>query len=335
MALNPTLRINLAKVVFSSGPQARPILDHCRAEGLMCSRLADQLRGAVKELRKGRMGLEEGPYADDQDAVVSFCDWAAMRTVSRIGLIERLIELANDPSAFAYDESIVLDGPVTAGTILTDRSRRGAGDVTLFTHVMEPFMLAVSVLRRKGIECYPALAIAGDEEFEPVIAALELSQDVPLATISLSRNHPPLHSLDILSDSAVMGIVCAISAENAARKLARSTLSGMMLRGDMPSEGEVDDAVRHMAEELFASHGAWPYNIFIEKALGFLERSMSNAYGLLSTAFLRARRCYMGEHEFKRQIDLLSAESLLLAEGLAKRADAYLKHMIRNGSADN
>lgn len=326
----PVARIKLDGIVFSKGERCKPMMIHRMAppEGPP-PQIARDAMEAVEGLRKGRMDMEKGPYADDADAVQGFCDYVSIDAGTRLALVERVASAINDPGSFGFDDGIVFDGPLSAGTILTDRRRQAPGDVTLFTHLMEPFILAVSVLRRKGIESYPALAIFGDEEFEPVIALVDLLEDAPLATIPLSAAHPPMHSLDLLGDHAIVGVSHAIAAENMARQLARDTLSGMMLRGDLPPEEDVDRAILSISDRLHSSYMEWPQNIFVEKALGFLESTMSRAYALLSTAFLRSRRSEMGQDEFRMQIDLLSIESAYLGKGLAKRAEGYLYHRIR------
>jgi hypothetical protein len=307
-----TSTINLKRIVFHKDSPSR-ILDPTKMAGR--HHILTSMDAASEQLRKYSMPLEEGPYSDREGIVGRLCGHILRISSSRLEFVEKMAEAITDESSFSLNTSTVLsETPTTAGTILGDESR--AGHISLsFTHILEPYMLATSILRRNGFECYPALAIIGHGEFDPVLAIMGI-EDSPFAILSLSQVPPPMHTLEILSDMAMLGATHAMNAENTARLLAQRTIALMQIEGEYPSEEEVHRLVARMGDSLFECGMHWPKSPFIGQALDFLRLKMTETYSLLAAASLRAHADELPEQILDDQITMFSRGAFFLASGL-------------------
>lgn len=317
-----TSRINLRRII-SDGEAPGRILEPTKKAG--SRHILASLDAASAELRKYSIPLEEGPYSDREGIVGRLCGHIASATPSGIEFVKKTAEAITEGGAFSIDDSTVLsETPLTAGSILGDGARSGRLSLS-FTHVLEPYILATSVLRRNGIGCYPALAIIGHGEFEPVLAIMGIG-DSPFAVLSLSQVPPPMHTLEIISDTAMLGATHAMAAENTARLLARRTIAMMQLEGEYPPEEEVQRRVAEIGDSLFECGMHWPKSPFIGSALDFLRMKMTHAYSLLAAASLRAHADELPEPLLEEQVSMFSRGAFFLARGLEIMVKDHIEH---------
>ncbi len=307
-----TSRINLRRIVFDNKSPSR-ILDPTKMAGK--HHVLTSMDAASEELRKYAIPLEEGPYSDCGGIVGRLCGHILRMSSSRMEFVEKTAEAITDKSSFTMNDSVVLSElPITAGSILGGESREGHLSIS-FTHILEPYMLATSLLRRNGFECYPALAIIGHEEFEPVLAIMGIEES-PFAILSLSQIPPPMHTLELISDMAMLGATHAMAAENTARLLAQRTIAMMQIEGEYPPEDEVHRMVELMGDSLFECGRHWPESPYIGRALDFLKSKMTKTYSLLAAASLRVHADELPEHLIDDQISMFSRGAFYLASGL-------------------
>ena len=264
-----------------------------------------QLVPALAALRINSLEPDKGPYADISGAVARFTD-VVLKGVSRDNLyaiIERIIDIRpqamtdiapgvsvvdlemetrfprvqNYPYQFRLDYDFqVPDALSTAGVILTE-PKRGVSDpasganLTMLDHVMEPYILAVAILRGAGFrEAYPALGVipvdGRNVRYQPLIAVVDLNQDVPLTTFDLVRYHAPMASIDLLSDMAALGGLYAALAEARVNHLTVEMLL-QFKDGRSLSEAELSHHLSKIAQTLFEAHKLWPGSHYITGAL--------------------------------------------------------------------
>jgi hypothetical protein len=317
-----TSTINLKRIVFNKDSPSR-ILDPTKMAGK--HHVLTSMESASTELRKYAIPLEEGPYSDMEGVVGRLCGHLVQSSPNGMSYVEKVARAVTDERAFSLNDTTVLsDGLTTAGSVLADDARSGHISLSC-THILEPYMLATSLLRRNGFECYPALAIIGHGEFDPVLAIMGID-DSPFAILSLSEVPPPMHTLELISDMAMLGATHAMAAENIARLLARRTIAMMQLEGEYPSEEEVHLRVEQMGNSLFECGMHWPKSPFIGQALDFLRSKMTKTYSLLAAASLSAHANEIPEHLIEDQINMFSRCAFFLASGLEVMVKDHIEH---------
>jgi hypothetical protein len=325
MIQTTTSKINLNRIVFDNNSRSR-VLDPTIMAGR--HNVLTSMEEACGQLRRYSIPLEEGPYADEEGSAGRLCGSILRMSDGRMAFVEKTAEILTDSSLFSMnDYTVVSELPITAGSILSGESRGGHVSITL-THILEPYMLATSLLRRNGFECYPALAIIGHGEFEPVLAIMGI-EDTPFAVLSLSEIPPPMHTLEIISDIAMLGVTHAMAAENTARLLAQRTIAMMQIEGDYPPEEEVQRLVGMMGDSLFECGMHWPGSPYIGRALDFLKSKMTQTYSLLAAASLRAHADDIPEHLMEDQIAMFSRGAFFLASGLEIMVRDQMEHRAR------
>ncbi|MDD5171720.1 MAG: hypothetical protein PHF60_01660 [Candidatus ainarchaeum sp.] len=264
----------------------------------------EQLRNASPELEYLSIPLEEGPYAEKDGKMAEFAD-AVFKDVTDgnlIAMIERLIDIRPfvDPSTEAayprlcrsgYNFTLAQDFMTsdelpTAGQILSDENRlyvesaSGASRLKL-AHPMESYLLAVSALRRRGLEAYPAHAVMPSSDygelFYPLIAIVDLAKEVPLTTFDLFRSHPPMASVDIISDVAAQGVLHAMRAEARAKHLTVE-MKLQSQEGKALSDDEILNQLERISRSLFECIKAWPGCHFISRAMTYLHQDLTGAF---------------------------------------------------------
>ncbi len=319
---SPVSRINLGRIIFDRDAGSR-IIDPSKKIG--SNHILTSMESASKELRRYAIPLEEGPYSDVGGVVARLCGHLVRSSPSGMSYVENVARAVTDDSAFVLNDSTVLsDGLTTAGSVLADEAR--AGHISLScTHILEPYMLATSLLRRNGFECYPALAIIGHGEFDPVLAIMGVG-DSPFAVLSLSEIPPPMHTIELISDMAMLGATHTMAAENTARLLARRTIAMMQVEGEYPPEEEVHLRVEQMGNSLFECGMHWPQSPFIGRALDYLRMKMTKTYSLLAAASLSAHADEIPQHLMDDQINMFSRGAFYLASGLEIMVKDHIQH---------
>lgn len=316
-----TSRVNLTRIVFDK-ENASGMVDPAKI--FQGSHVRQAIGSASRHMVRYSIPLEEGPYSDHRGALGKFCDYIHRLSGSRLSFVKAVAEAISGRGTFVLNDSLVFaELPVTAGTIFAGESRERK-DSWVITHKMEPYIVATSLLRREGFESYPALAITGDEEFQPVIVIYGID-DIQFSVLSLSKVPPPMHTLEILSDTAVLGLTHAIEAENIARLLARKTISMMQLEGDYPSEEEVGQYISLMGNSLFECRILWPGSPFIAQAIDLIKSRMTDTYAILAADFLRSRRSAIPEDHLSDHIMLASENAMYLGSGLATMVHEHME----------
>jgi len=261
----------------------------------------EQLRRVLPKLKEHARPLEEGPYADKAGSMALLMDSMGLNTDELEEVIERTIDIRpfvdtetemHSPRrfqhgcSFAYKQDFVppTDALSTAGEILTQErlyedETTGASHVTIYNQ-MEMYLLAVSALRRKGLEAYPALAatphpgadMGGPKEhLAPLIVLVDLAAEVPMKTFDLQRIHPPLGAIDIISDEGMIGVTYVIQAEARMKSLTVEQVT-LSKEGKALEPEELDHRLDSIATSLFEAYKRWPGSRFISDALQhFLE----------------------------------------------------------------
>ncbi len=306
---NPAPEIRFKKIKFVRGSELKPFLPHPEKV------IAEQVRGAAADL-KANMMEEDSPYADDQGKVALLCnEKIAKEAKTKAGLILRLREFLLDERSVGFADSIVLeDELVTAGKLLTQRSRADY-PVCILAHGMEPVMLGVSMLRMMGMETYPAIA-KSEGYTEPVIALIGL-YGIPLSTISFGESHPPMRTLQLISDMAMRGVTYAMLAENQVRRFFRD-MAWLVSKGasELPAE-EVSEYLDLIVEPLYKSYCLWPQNQFIHDTLIGLGTKMFHL--LHAVGMNRATDA---------EEDAVKEASMRCAAGIASKAEDVLNTML-------
>jgi hypothetical protein len=248
----------------------------------------------VKEdmpLRTGSLSKNDGMYADRDEQVAAMASEIESTAMERVDVIERLIDtrpfrlmgrtrrvdmeheqtfqrLTGPPVCpFLLDRDRAVEvGLPTAGRLLDDRSRLTVDEnraYIVLVHELEPYILGAAVLRELGYDAYPAEAVTAKKIY-PIIAILERGGDV--ATFDLLREHPPMQSLNILSDSAVLGAGYAIMAEIVGKRLATDMLMGSCRGTKLPPD-EIEGQLKKIGELLFLANTKWRGCHYIREAM--------------------------------------------------------------------
>ena len=245
----------------------------------------EQLRAAVPELEARAMPLQEGPYAGEGeriDALVdevksdagsnqlnSILDSLLDKTRPFLGMEgERQFPRYYDPSMFNFrfdaDFTTTNQSVPTVGSILEDDGRivyitaTGSNGITL-GHPAEQYMLAIGVLRRLGHKAYFSCGIADNGEGEeglPLLAVADLEKEVPLVVSPMIRAHMPIGSVEIVSDSAMLGVTYTMRAYESAKQLG-SDLVLQALRGHPLEQEDIRNQIQRIGEDLANAYRLW------------------------------------------------------------------------------
>ncbi len=266
----------------------------------------DQLVPAAKELKRHSVPLEEGPYADKNGIVAELADMLLKNVATEakkhmpaskdgpmLMTFEHIIDLRPDmgdgsprafPSLFDYDEGFLTpDRLPSAGEILSQR-RQETNSVTgapqtHFVHPMEQYILAVSILRRRGFDAYPAQAVMPFQNGElahPLIVVVDMAKGNLLTTLDMSREHPRMGAVDILSDVAVIGAMHAMLAEARVRHL-NTLIVQLSMEGKSLDMGSLQNQLERIARSLSISAEYWDGNPFIPRCRDYLFQSSVEA----------------------------------------------------------
>jgi hypothetical protein len=293
------------------------------SKGMKIDRVYSQLSKAEQVLKSHALPLEEGPYADKEGVVEDLVKDLSDGVKTRMEFIERMIEVLrpfkdtesemelprfhdSDNYFFAYNHDFadIPDVLTTAGEILTQENRQLYSDsfgreLTVVCHPLEHYLLAVSALRRKKINAYPALAVMpheGGEGFFPLIAIVKLSEKIPLQTFALTRFHPSMSAVDIISDVAMKGATYAMLAETRAKHLIVEIVEQSKL-GKTLSEDEVENQLERIGDMLFECHKAWPGSHIAGDALVLMVHNMAEAMMVIQIAEFQNNMAKIAEEQ--------------------------------------
>jgi hypothetical protein len=178
---------------------------------------------------------------------------------------------------FRFDpEFLIPDVLPSAGEIFAQVNRTVADEATggsffTLTHPMEPYLLSVAALRLRGVNAYPANAVLPAEQSEiyhPLITIVDLTKDVPLMTFDLMAVHPPMGSVDIMSDVAIKAVTFTMLAQTRIMHLTAE----MFVQNQQGRELSMDELLNQLnrvADSLFEAHKRWPGSHFISNVLAF------------------------------------------------------------------
>jgi hypothetical protein len=335
----PATRLSFGKVVFSPQRDGKSIFAHYSDfSDIKGSYFPVELEPRlVKEVRRFHPAamsadMEKGPYADKDGVVEALIRHLSSNVSGEDELIVRLMSLMREERIFAFQRDFATANSLfTAGSVLAEKSRifydeDNRSAVTAFTHEMEPYLLATSMLRRAGISAYPALAMPGppgDETgHEPVLAVIDTERPVVMKTFSLMGLHPPMCSLELLSDSAAVGLSHAMLAENRSKNMARDVFE-YSRRGEVFDENDIESIVRDIATDLFACYSSWPESPFIGRGLDSIKNELEEKLVLAAHLSLGVG---------SRASSLMNLWAGYLASGLKARAESYLAELSRAAS---
>lgn len=193
----------------------------------------------------------------------------------------------------------------------------------------EIHMVAVSVLRRLGWEAYLARAnsiqriVPPGETQErlvplnlPVIAIFDPKGKVPLYTTTLCPDHPPMMSLEILSDKEVDALSYALLAQMRIRRFVQEmkTRAGVF---DGDTDLPLDPSQREISKNLMMKSGRMPP--------GEIKWHVSRIAAALSDAFNKSDYSKFTEDTRRYLIDLVSdALSKIHANDIATKLNKPL-----------
>lgn len=248
----------LPEYLAAFGAKPRPdrlgLPDECyRSEPGLHSRI----RSLSVSLLMDGISHEEGPYADSGYAMQKLCnDVARDADGSLPDLLGKIIDRVR-PYDGSPAESLlpringfgrhrllfeprlaVSDALPTAGVIMADEARNPDGEFMLI-HPLEPYILSCAILRMGGLMAYPARAFSGDEgedAYAPLIAVFPGDGDEAMATFRLIRSHPDVSSLEVWSDTAVMGALHAMRAVTRANRLGADSVTAFLEGGALSEE---------------------------------------------------------------------------------------------------
>jgi hypothetical protein len=262
----------------------------------------EQVTAAIPALRKHSIDMEEGPYADHEGLLEQFKDEVVKGAKTLSDVIERIIDMARpvvDPqieSIFSRDHESELytfnynehfhdlpDELPTAGGILGQSSRKvtdpsSQGRYVMIADMLEPYMLAVSLLRRANVPAYPAFGIVPGEteSFTPLVAILDEKAQVPLTTFALLRKQTPIGSVLLLSDQAMLAATYCMLAKNRTKHLTVEMVQQSKIHVSLEPE-EVENQAHRIGDALVEAHKRWPGTHLISEVLNFLYMDVKEA----------------------------------------------------------
>jgi len=195
----------------------------------------------IPALNRKSLLPQKGPYADRDELVKLLAKKIQGNTGKMREVIERTIDLfrpyfnANLEGAFprklftapyfAFSEDLtaIPNKFPSAGNILSAKSRgidiNGTRGIAVI-HMMECLTLAVATLRSIGLKAYPAIGTRpvkeggreGIQGFQ-FITIIDPDSEIPMIIFTHSRDFPPIRHLEILSDTAMAGVMHAVLAD--------------------------------------------------------------------------------------------------------------------------
>ncbi len=236
-----------------------------------------------------------------------------------------------NPEVAAANEDLA-----SAGVILSDDRSIVLGnmEMQLCTHLIEPYILAVSALRSNGFDAYPASANLFHPEHgkmtSPVITIIDMETDSPLTVFSLMRDLPPFSELEIMSDVAVDGVLHAALAENKAKKLAIDIVERNKSGGVIPRH-EIEVRIESIAKQLFFTHSAWPGTKFVSDALTTLVHNTMEAFIAIQIGEMQGKELPV-EFAVPGAIEqYVQGRAMQMADSYGRFAQEKLKNLIDRG----
>ena len=281
-------------------------------------RLYEDLKKARYALTEKTLPPENGPYADENNQVARYAKKVFGENPSDLmEIIERLVDtrpvrfidrankqVSEDDLPRIYPESNVLNycldrealTPLrnpTAGSILNSAFRfiedsSSKEKFFMLGHKLEPYVIAVAALRAYEVEAYLAYGIEGHdpmnqatEKPHPLIAIVDLSREVPLMTFDLLRFHFDMDSIELLSDTAVLGIMHTIRAESLIKILG---LKIYQSQEKHLSNDAVLEALDPVAKDMADAFSCWPSErILLPSLLSFRDALLEGYVALYSS----------------------------------------------------
>jgi len=271
-----------------------------------------QEKGLNKQCRKAKEMMDEhalaedkGPYADHNDEVEELS--TIFNKDDRDELIDQIIDIlapfdldARTESVFhrhyEYDDlklAVIPDmiipneGLLTAGRILSEQEDRAGThgksgiEIMVIPNYMEAMMIAVSVIRKLGIDAYPSVGMATVDDqpvVSPLIAILEPEEEICLTTFNLFfRSHPPIEALDLISDVAMLGGTYALRAEYDGKMLASEMVASVEEKGERIPQDKIIEVLDALAGKLFEAHKRWEGSLMIIAAVNEITRCLYQA----------------------------------------------------------
>lgn len=306
--------------------------------------MLEQLARVVPLLEANSLRQNDSLYADEAGALAEFSAGIlkGCPNTDIEGTIERIIDMRpfldidserafprrhSGPLDMRFDRSFISpDAVPTAGMILNQERRKiydntVGGRYLAIGQAMESYLLAAAVMRTAGIPAYVATSVMPAEEGEehkPLLAVLDGSRGSAdaLLTFDLVRVHPPVGSVEIISDGALWGLGNVMRATNKV-KLLMSEISMIGLAGSEIEPEELGQRIKDIARSLFECHKVWPGSHFIPEALGFLRDEM-----YATTKFLMQARIEGDWENFAVAYPELARSPALLEQTVAQDSAA-------------
>lgn len=263
-----------------------------------------QLMEKLPLLRSHSVADGESPYRDKDGRLVEFTSrlFDGIKKGNLISAIERVIDTRPfmdmqtenlSPRRFRSPLSFVLnpdfmppDELLSAGAILGQDGRichnpSTGGTEFAMAHVFEPYLLAAAALRSLGYEAYVSRAVmpieGGHELYHPLISVVDLNMGAPLTTFDLIRGHPPLGSIDVMSDVAVLGVTYAMLAEARVKHLTVEMVKQVKEYDKELSLDELENQCERIARMLFECYRRWPGCHFIGNTFIYMHKDLQDA----------------------------------------------------------
>ncbi len=330
-----------------------------------------QVESASSLLRKHKLEPEQSVYADIDGRVAALqADvLKGARREDLSGIIERVMDmrpfLSHDIESqfprrhsnsydFRFDDNhLAPDEPPTAGLILSQQRRKvyDASSRSFFftiSQVMECYMLAVAIMRSEpfNLPAYPATAVVkadpaeseedgGPEEevHKPIIAIVDPAKAESLITFNLYPSHPPMGSVEIISDEGMWAVSNAMRAANRVKYLLAEMTMTIQEGKEYPLD-EMRARLREISSHLHTCHKEWVGCHFITEVFTLLEESVRRP---LAEDMLRSIHAdwegFAGRFpalarspsRFQAHVEAMTADS---AEGIREMAMGFLSERI-------
>jgi hypothetical protein len=262
----------------------------------------EQVTATIPELRRHSIDLEEGPYADHEGLVEAFSEEVFKDAKMLSDMVERVIDIVrplvdehiesifprifeSESYSFRYNEHFadLPDELPTAGRILGQSSRlvtdpSSKAKYVMVADMLEPYLLSVSLLRRMNVNAYPAFGVVPGppEQFTPLVTIIDDKSQVPLTTFSLLRKHPPIGSVELISDQAMLAATHCMLAKYRTKHLTVEMVQQSKVQLSLGPD-EVENQVHRIGDNLVEAHRRWPGTHLISEALNFLYQDIGEA----------------------------------------------------------
>ncbi len=309
-------------------------------ESTQDSRFYSEVIAAEGQLRKHALPIEDGPFADKDGEVERLAKEISKGAEGPMDLMDRAIDVFRpftsvgaemgvprvhqSPSVqfmLNQEYSRVPDKLPRAGEILSQKAERTTTEKTtgaemfLLSHYSEAFVLAAAALRMCGVNAHPSLAAVPHQDgemYSNIITVVHLDKEAPITTFGLVRPHPPMGAIDILSDTAVMGLLHVLQAETRIKHLT-TKMAELSKVGEVLNEDQIAVELKRIAEMLFECHLAWNGSHFISDALSYLGQDVYDA-------MIASQRGNL--HRILEEQPELAANPMLLEAGIERNASS-------------